>query len=77
MTVFKYKSVESVAFALSGFGRPLFAKMWTVCFVDIAITTLQLNSYISDPNRAMLIVLGAMFMAPVLVRRMRAHRMAE
>ncbi len=42
-------------------------------FAVIAITTLQLNSYISDPNTTMLIVLAAMFLAPVLIRRFRAH----
>jgi len=43
---------------------------WTIAivgdmlyFVVIAITTLQLNSYISDSNTAMLIVLVAMFLA--------------
>ena len=45
-------------------------------FAVIAITTLQLNSYISDPNTTMLIVLAAMFLGPLLVRRMRANRVA-
>jgi hypothetical protein len=43
-------------------------------FAVIALTTLRLNSYIRDPNTTMLIVLGAMLIVPVLVRRLRARR---
>jgi hypothetical protein len=41
-------------------------------FAVIALTTLQLNSYIKDPNTTMLVVLGAMFVAPMLVRYFRS-----
>ncbi len=41
-------------------------------FAVIAITTLRLNTYIHDPNTTMLIVLAAMFLVPVLVRRIRS-----
>lgn len=42
-------------------------------FAVIAITTLRLNTYIRDPDTTMLIVLAAMFLVPVLVRRMRSR----
>jgi hypothetical protein len=42
-------------------------------FALIAITTLRLNTYIHDPNTTMLIVLAAMFLVPVLIRRMRSR----
>ena len=46
-------------------------------FGVIALTTLHLNSYIRDPNTTMLIVLGAMFGMPYLVRYFRsAQRVA-
>jgi hypothetical protein len=35
----------------------------------IAYTTLRLNAYFKDPNTTMLVVLGAMIVVPVLVRR--------
>jgi hypothetical protein len=38
-------------------------------FAVIAITTLRLNTYIHDPNKTMLIVLAAMLLVPVLIRR--------
>ncbi len=41
-------------------------------FAVIAITTLRLNSYFKDPNTTMLIVLGAMFVAPLLIRYFRS-----
>ena len=41
-------------------------------FAVIAVSTLRLNSYIRDPNITMLIVLGAMFVVPVLVRHVRS-----
>jgi hypothetical protein len=41
-------------------------------FAVIAISTLELNAYIKDPNTTMLIVLGAMFLVPPLVRTLRA-----
>lgn len=42
-------------------------------FAVIAITTLRLNAYIHDPNTTMLIVLAAMFLVPVLIRRIRSR----
>ncbi|HEY4745177.1 MAG TPA: hypothetical protein VIH45_11000 [Desulfuromonadaceae bacterium] len=42
-------------------------------FAVIALTTLRLNTYFRDPNTTMLIVLGGMFLVPVLVRRMRSR----
>src|SRR6185369_7996548 len=41
-------------------------------FAVIALTTLRLNSYFRDPNTAMLVVLGAMFVVPMLVRYFRS-----
>jgi hypothetical protein len=41
-------------------------------FGVIAITTLRLNSYIRDPDTTMLIVLGAMLLVPVVIRRFRS-----
>jgi len=41
-------------------------------FAVIALTTLRLNSYFRDPNSAMLVVLGAMFVVPMLVRYFRS-----
>jgi hypothetical protein len=41
-------------------------------FGVIALTTLRLNSYFRDPNTVMLIVLGAMFIIPMLVRYVRS-----
>jgi hypothetical protein len=40
-------------------------------FAVIALTTLRLNSYFHDPNTTMLIVLGAMFGVPMIVRYFR------
>ena len=37
----------------------------------IAFTTLRLNAYFKNPNMTMLIVLGAMIVVPVLVRRLK------
>ncbi len=45
-------------------------------FAVIAVTTLRLNSYFRDPNTTMLIVLGAMFLVPMLVRRFRTAKTA-
>ncbi len=44
-------------------------------FGVIALTTLRLNSYFRDPNTTMLIVLGAMFGLPMLVRYFRSTRL--
>ncbi len=41
-------------------------------FALIAITTLRLNTYIHDPDTTMLIVLAAMFLVPLLIRRIRS-----
>jgi len=46
-------------------------------FAVIAITTLRLNTYIHDPNTTMMIVLAAMFLVPVLIRRIRSRRMLQ
>jgi len=43
-------------------------------YAVIAVTTLRLSAYIHDPNTTMLVVLGAMFLLPVLVRRASALR---
>jgi hypothetical protein len=40
-------------------------------FAVIALTTLRLNSYFRDPNTTMLVVLGAMFAVPMVVRYFR------
>lgn len=41
-------------------------------YAVIALTTLRLNTVIRNPNTTMWIVLGAMLVLPVLVRRIRA-----
>jgi hypothetical protein len=41
-------------------------------FAVIAVTTLRLNRYFRDPNTTVLIVLGAMFIVPMLVRQFRS-----
>ncbi len=41
-------------------------------FGVIAIGTLCLNTYNKDPDTTMLIVLGAMFIVPIAIRRLRA-----
>jgi hypothetical protein len=46
-------------------------------FAVIALTTLRLNSYFKDPDTTMLIVLGAMFVVPMLVRYFRSIRMPQ
>ena len=40
-------------------------------FAVIAITTMRLNSFFRDPNITMLVVLGAMFGVPILIRYFR------
>lgn len=40
-------------------------------YAVIAITTLQLNAYIKNPNITVWVVLGAMIVVPMLVRRFR------
>ena len=42
-------------------------------YAVVALTTLRLNSYFHDPNTALLIVLGAMILVPMLVRYTRAR----
>jgi hypothetical protein len=44
-------------------------------FAVIAISTLRLNSYIRDPNITMMVILGAMFVVPMLVRYIRSTLM--
>lgn len=46
-------------------------------FAVIAITTLNLNSYFRDPNTTMLVVLGTMFVVPMLVRYFRTTHMLQ
>jgi hypothetical protein len=41
-------------------------------FAVIALTTLRLNTYFRDPNTTMLVVLGAMFGVPILIRHFRS-----
>ena len=43
-------------------------------FAVIALTTLRLNRYFRDPNTTMLIVLGAMFIVPIMVRKFRSAK---
>jgi hypothetical protein len=43
-------------------------------FAVIALTTLRLNRYFRDPNTTMLIVLGAMFIVPIVVRKFRSAK---
>ena len=40
----------------------------------IAVATLRLNTYIKDPNTTMWIILGAMVVLPLLVRKLRPSR---
>lgn len=42
-------------------------------FGVIAVSTLGLNTWIHDPDVTMLIILAAMFLLPVVVRRLRAR----
>jgi hypothetical protein len=42
-------------------------------FAVIALTTLRLNAYFEDPNTTVLVVLGAMFVLPMLVRSFRSR----
>ena len=46
-------------------------------FAVIALTTLRLNTYVRDPNTTMLIVLGAMFVVPMLVRYFRTRQLSH
>jgi hypothetical protein len=45
-------------------------------FAVIALTTLRLNTYFRNPNITMLVVLGAMFGVPILVRYFRSTQSA-
>ena len=42
-------------------------------YAVLALTTLQLNSYIKNPELTILIVLGAMMLVPMLVRYFRSR----
>ncbi|HJV47814.1 MAG TPA: hypothetical protein VJ549_00935 [Geothrix sp.] len=42
-------------------------------YAVIALSTLGLNAYVKDPNLTVLIILGAMILVPMLVRRLRAR----
>jgi hypothetical protein len=39
----------------------------------IALTTLRLNRYFKDPDSTMMVVLGLMFIVPILVRKFRSR----
>ncbi len=41
-------------------------------YAVIALTTLRLNAYFKDPNTTMLLVLCAMIIVPILVRRLKS-----
>jgi hypothetical protein len=41
-------------------------------YAVLALTTLQLNSYIKNPEVTVLVVLGAMMLVPMLVRYLRS-----
>ena len=41
-------------------------------YAVIALATLRLNTYFKDPNTTMWVILGAMFVVPMLVRRLRS-----
>ena len=56
---------------ITGWGIAIIGDM--LYFAVIAISTLQLNSYIKDPNTTMLIILVAMFSVPILVRFVRTR----
>jgi hypothetical protein len=43
-------------------------------YVVIAVTTLRLNAYFRSPTTTVLVVLGAMIVVPILVRRWRSGR---
>jgi hypothetical protein len=46
-------------------------------YAVLAITTLRLNAYIRNPQATVLIVLGAMILVPMLIRRLRARWMGD
>jgi len=46
-------------------------------FAVIAIATLRLNSYFKDPNTTMWVVLGAMFIVPMVVRYFRSKQQID
>ncbi len=46
-------------------------------FAVIALSTLQLNSYLRNPDTTVLIVLGAMFVLPMLARYFRSSQMSR
>jgi hypothetical protein len=43
-------------------------------FAVIAVATLHLNSYVRDPDTTMLLVLAAMFLVPMVVKRVRSAK---
>ena len=43
-----------------------------IYFAVIMVATLRLNSVLGDPNRTMAVVLAAMFLLPVIVRRLKS-----
>jgi hypothetical protein len=40
-------------------------------YAVVAITTLQLNAYVKDPETTVLIVLAAMIVVPLVIRRVK------
>ena len=40
-------------------------------YAVVAFTTLRLNAYVADPNATVAIVLAAMIVVPLIVRRLR------
>ena len=46
-------------------------------FAVIALATLQLNSYIKDPDSTMLVILAAMFVVPIVVRSLRTAQLSR
>lgn len=56
---------------LAGWGFAIAGDM--LYYAVIALTTLQLNSYFRDPNTTVMIVLGAMLVIPMVMRRFRSE----
>jgi hypothetical protein len=42
-----------------------------IYFAVIMASTLRLNSILGDPNRTMAVILAAMFILPIIVRRLK------
>ncbi len=46
-------------------------------YAVVALTTLRLNTYFKNPEMTVMVVLGAMVVVPILLRRARTRRAAE